>query len=126
MERNTKDLVAKVRAKYEKYPAILAPVLESIHCVSQQFLRTLETAGGGLDLTQMEDLIDLNQGLLETLGVSHSSLQRIINIFAQYGQSSNLSLSLSLSSTMYLRSAWQANRSRRGRVRLRPGASHSG
>jgi len=85
VERNTKDMVAKARAKYDKYPAIIGPVLESIHCVSQQFLATLDTAGGNLDLAAMEDLIDLNQGLLETLGVSHSSIQRIINIFAQYG-----------------------------------------
>ena len=87
VERNTKDLVAKVRAKYEKYPSIVAPVLESIHCVSQQFLAALST-DGNLDVAQMEDLIDINQGLLETLGVSHSSLRKIITIFAQYGESS--------------------------------------
>lgn len=84
VERNTKDLVAKVRAKYEKYPSIVTPVLESIHCVSQQFLAALETAGK-LDVTQLEDLMDLNQGLLETLGVSHPSLRKIMTIFAQYG-----------------------------------------
>ena len=85
VERNTKDLVAKVRAKYEKYPSIVAPVLESIHSVSQQFLAALST-DGNLDVPQMEDLIDINQGLLETLGVSHFSLRKIINIFAQYGE----------------------------------------
>ena len=86
VERNTKDLVSKVRARYEKYPNIVAPVLESIHCVSQQFLSTLQSEGE-LNVTQMEDLIDLNQGLLETLGVSHSSLRRIIDIFAPFGRS---------------------------------------
>ena len=85
VERNTKDLVAKVRSKYEKYPSIVAPVLESIHCVSQQFLTVLGREGS-LDVAQMEDLIDLNQGLLETLGVSHFSLRSIINIFAQHGE----------------------------------------
>ena len=85
VERNTKDLVAKVRAKFEKYPRIVEPVLESIHCVSQQFLAALGN-NGNLDVAQMEDLIDLNQGLLETLGVSHLSLRRIISIFAQYGE----------------------------------------
>ena len=85
VERNTKDLVAKVRAKYEKYPRIVAPVLESIHCVSQQFLAALGSEGN-LDMAQMEDLIDLNQGLLETLGVSHFSIRRIISIFAQHGE----------------------------------------
>ena len=52
VERNTKDLVARVRAKYEKYPSIVAPVLESIHCISQQFLAALGT-DGSLDVTQM-------------------------------------------------------------------------
>ena len=85
VERNTKDLVAKVRAKYEKYPSIVTPVLESIHCVSHQFLAALETEGK-LDAAQMEDLIDLNQGLLETLGVSHPSLRKVMTIFAQYGE----------------------------------------
>ena len=88
VERNTKDLVAKVRSKYEKYPSIVAPVLESIHCVSQQFLAVLDS-DGSLDVAQLEDLIDLNQGLLETLGVSHFSLRSIINIFAQHGESSH-------------------------------------
>ena len=90
VERNTKDLVAKVRAKYQKYPNIVGPVLESIHCVSQQFLTNLNSAGPQLDVAQMDDLIDLNQGLLETLGVSHSSLRRIIDIFAQFGKSRRL------------------------------------
>ena len=125
VERNTKDLVAKVRAKYEKYPRIVAPVLESIHCVSQQFLAALGSEGN-LDMAQMEDLIDLNQGLLETLGVSHFSIRRIISIFAQHGESSHSNTNHETKPFSLPRSPRETHRSWWRRVRLRPGPLQPG
>ena len=39
--RQTKDLVNKVKAQYDKYPSAVEPILEAIHGISKLFLETL-------------------------------------------------------------------------------------
>ena len=86
VERNTKDLVASVRSRYESHPRIIKPILDSIEGVSQDFLDLLETAGDKLDIRAMEELIDYNQGLLQTLGVSHPALENVLRICSTFGK----------------------------------------
>ena len=83
--RNTRNLVAGVRSRLESHPDIINPVLESIEAVSQEFL-ALYQSHDQHSLQKMEQLVDYNQGLLQTLGVSHPALQNIIRIFASYGK----------------------------------------
>jgi len=84
VERNTKDLVAGVRTRLESHPRIIQPVLDSIDAISQEFLSVLESEAR--DRTrELEELIDYNQGLLATLGVSHPALQSAITICASHG-----------------------------------------
>jgi len=85
VERNTKNLVASVRSRYESHPRIIKPILDSIEGISQDFLDLLETAGDSLDIRAMEELIDYNHGLLKTLGVSHPALENVIRICASFG-----------------------------------------
>jgi len=84
VERNTKDLVAGVRARLERHPRVVEPILDSVDAVSREFLGLLE-GGQQLDTAAMATLIDYNQGLLHTLGVSHPALQRVIDICAAFG-----------------------------------------
>ena len=84
--RNTKNLVAGVRSRLESHPRIINPILDSIEGVSQEFLALMETEDSDDKLAKMEQLIDYNQGLLRTLGVSHPALQNIINIVSSFGQ----------------------------------------
>lgn len=86
VERNTKNLVASVRSRYESHPRIIKPILDSIEGISQDFLDLLETAGDSLDIRAMEELIDYNHGLLKTLGVSHPALENVIRICASFGK----------------------------------------
>ena len=54
--------------------------------ISQEFLALLES-GAGDKIREMEELIDYNQGLLATLGVSHPALDNVIAICAAHGES---------------------------------------
>lgn len=89
VERNTKDLVNKVRRKYDSHPKIIKPVLESIDGVSETFLALLENleSGNSSNATyhEMEELIDYNQALLQSLGVSHPALQDVCHTVPQFG-----------------------------------------
>ena len=86
VERNTKSLVAGVRARFESHPRIIQPILDSMDAISQEFLALLES-GAGDKIREMEELIDYNQGLLATLGVSHPALDNVIAICATHGES---------------------------------------
>ena len=79
VERNTKSLVAGVRARFESRPRVIEPILDSMDAISQEFLGLLES-GAGDKIREMEELIDYNQGLLATLGVSHPALDNVIII----------------------------------------------
>jgi len=89
VERNTKTLVQTVRERYEKNPKIVKPILDAIDGLSETFLATMEkmTADGATQTiyNEMEDLIDVNQALLQSLGVSHPSLQSVCDILSQFG-----------------------------------------
>jgi len=93
IERNTKDLVTKVRTKYDSHPKIIKPILESIDGVSQAFLALLERLGSDTTSSsydEMEELIDYNQALLQSLGVSHPKLQDVCNTVSQFGMHGKL------------------------------------
>ena len=93
VERNTKDLVNKVRLKFDSHPKIIKPVLESIDGVSEAFLALLENMGSSNSTAtyrEMEELIDYNQALLQSLGVNHPALQDICNTVRQFGMHGKL------------------------------------
>jgi len=94
VERNTKDLVGKVRKKYDEHPKIVKPVIDAIGGISETFLATLEkidSAGESQEnYRTLEDLIDMNQALLQSLGVSHPDLQKVCQVFSQFGLHSKL------------------------------------
>jgi len=90
--RNTKHLVEHVRKGVKEFPEISQPVIDAIDAVSKDCLLTLERME---DEANSEDtrplyerlgtLIDYNQRLLATLGVSHPSLETVCRIAASNG-----------------------------------------
>ena len=74
---------------YEAQPRIVGPVLEAIDGVSRAFLGILarrearEAGEAGEEVEEatphqeMEQLVAINQGLLQALGVSHPALQQV-------------------------------------------------
>ncbi|XP_061458271.1 mevalonate kinase [Rhineura floridana] len=91
--RSTKILVAGVKDKLLKFPAIMEPVLTSIDAISQECEGVLEAMAehsSGEHYAMLEELIDINQHHLDAIGVGHSSLDRVCLITASHGLHSKL------------------------------------
>ncbi|XP_070545114.1 mevalonate kinase-like [Ptychodera flava] len=87
--RSTKVLVANVRKKLEKYPDIIGPILDSIEGIANTCEKLFADSGDNNDNTaaieELEELIDINQHHLASIGVSHPALQQVCQISAKYG-----------------------------------------
>lgn len=100
--RSTKDLVSGLRERYQQLPSIYELLFDAIGAISEESCVYLEKLyqiqAEAKDLATdsqkhycvLEKLIDLNQKLLVTLGVSHSSLDQICHMTAKYGMHSKL------------------------------------
>ncbi|KAG9339565.1 hypothetical protein JZ751_023456 [Albula glossodonta] len=91
--RSTKVLVAGVKDKINKFPAVMNPVLESIDAVSckcQQTLSEMATEPTPEHYDVLEELIDINQHHLNVIGVGHPSLDRLCQVTLGLGLHSKL------------------------------------
>jgi len=100
--RSTKDLVSGLRERYEQLPTIYSPLFDAIGAIAEESCVCLEKlyqiqaetkhigADAQEDYCMLEKLTDLNQQLLVTLGVSHSSLDQVCHVTAKYGMHSKL------------------------------------
>ncbi len=73
-ESNTGDLVARVRRLRESYPDVVDPIIKAIGRAVEGSRRAI--AGG--DLSTLGSLMNINQGLLASLGVSTKKLSEMI------------------------------------------------
>ncbi len=84
VSRSTKPLVEFVRSQRDDCPAVVDAIMSAMDAVSKTCLTVLEemsTLGTCSDqYHQLENLIDYNQSLLESLKISHPRLQEIIDI----------------------------------------------
>ncbi|XP_051777340.1 mevalonate kinase [Erpetoichthys calabaricus] len=91
--RSTKVLVAGVKDKILKFPAITIPVLDSINAISHECEKILgEMATGPTDkhYDVLEELFDINQHHLNVIGVGHPSLDKLCQITLAHGLHSKL------------------------------------
>ncbi|XP_025970373.2 mevalonate kinase [Dromaius novaehollandiae] len=91
--RSTKVLVAGVKDKILKFPAIMNPVLDSINAISQECQSVLEAMPGNPSpeyYPVLEELFDVNQHHLNVIGVGHPSLDRLCRVTASHGLHSKL------------------------------------
>ncbi|XP_030316755.1 mevalonate kinase [Calypte anna] len=91
--RSTKVLVAGVKEKILKFPAIMNPVLDSIDAISQECQSVLEAMPANPSAEYypvLEDLFDINQHHLNVMGVGHPSLDRLCQVTASHGLHSKL------------------------------------
>lgn len=91
--RSTKVLVAGVKEKILKFPAIMNPVLDSIDAISQECQSVLEampTNPSPEYYPVLEELFDINQHHLNVIGVGHPSLDRLCRVTASHGLHSKL------------------------------------
>ncbi|XP_076209210.1 mevalonate kinase [Aptenodytes patagonicus] len=91
--RSTKVLVAGVKEKILKFPAIMNPVLDSIDAISQECQSVLEAMPANPSpeyYPVLEELFDINQHHLNVIGVGHPSLDRLCRVTASHGLHSKL------------------------------------
>ncbi|XP_027224874.2 mevalonate kinase [Penaeus vannamei] len=83
--RSTKALISGVRERRERHPSAIDPILDSLDALAErgiQALHDLASATRDQDRAAahetIAELIEINQGLLCALGVSHPSLDRLV------------------------------------------------
>ena len=81
IERSTRVLVAKVRNTRKRYPHVVKFMMRAEREI---VLRAIDALKGS-DLQTLGDLMNLNHALLYGLGVSHESLERLINAARKAG-----------------------------------------
>ncbi|KAF8926351.1 hypothetical protein BGZ58_011268 [Dissophora ornata] len=90
--RETQVQVANVRKLQEKFPSVVNPVLDAINeiSVSCKELFAQDDVDRAHLLTRFGELVDVNHGLLATLGVSHPALEKVREISSKVGLKSKL------------------------------------
>jgi len=74
VKRSTGELVAIVHKRTKHYPSIIKPFLKIGGKIALRAVKALETG----DLHELGQLMNINHGLLYTVGVSDASLERLI------------------------------------------------
>jgi mevalonate kinase len=72
--RNTKELVTNVRELKDKHPNSINSVLNSMAKITDEFEKMFDEGA----LIRMGELFDVNQGLLDAIGVGHPKLSELI------------------------------------------------
>ena len=93
--RNTKALVAGVSERTLRHPDIMASVFGAVDSISKELSTVLQTpVADDIAITEQEDkleeLMEMNQGLLQCMGVSHVSIETVLRTTLKYKLKSKL------------------------------------
>ncbi|KAK8588917.1 hypothetical protein V6N13_087811 [Hibiscus sabdariffa] len=93
--RDTKALVANVLARKSRHPDAMCSVLNAIEAISDEWSTIIQShAVDDLCLSANEEklgeLMEMNQGLLFSIGVSHASIETILRTTMKYKLASKL------------------------------------
>ncbi|CAM0150075.1 unnamed protein product [Urochloa decumbens] len=93
--RNTKALVAGVSERASRHPDAMASVFHAVNSISEELSSIVELAAEDeIAITSKEDklaeLMEMNQGLLQCMGVSHSSIETVLQTTLKYSLVSKL------------------------------------
>uniref|UniRef100_A0ACD5V764 Uncharacterized protein n=2 Tax=Avena sativa TaxID=4498 RepID=A0ACD5V764_AVESA len=93
--RNTKALVAGVSERVSRHPDALASVISAVNSISEELSSIVELAvEDEIAITAKEEklaeLMEMNQGLLQCMGVSHSSIETVLRTTLKYNLVSKL------------------------------------
>lgn len=80
-EGNTGELVESVRLKKESYPSVINPIFQSIEQVTEEARYSLLEK----DEKKLGELMNINHGLLDALGVNTAELSRMVYLARQSG-----------------------------------------
>lgn len=93
--RNTKALVAGVTERAQRHPEAMTSVFNAVDSISNELSTVIESlAIDDLSLTENEEkigeLMEMNQGLLQSMGVSHASIETVLRTTLKYKLTSKL------------------------------------
>lgn len=93
--RNTKALVAGVSERASRHPDTMASVFNAVNSISEELSSIVELAANDeIAITSKEEklaeLMEMNQGLLKCMGVSHSSIETVLRATLKYNLVSKL------------------------------------
>lgn len=88
VSRNTGKLVAGVGELHKTFPVLFDGIFEAMHLLVEEAIKRYSQYDGNID--ELRKLFETNQGLLQTIGVSHPTLETILQISKQNGFSSKL------------------------------------
>ncbi|XP_052193166.1 mevalonate kinase-like [Diospyros lotus] len=93
--RNTKALVASVSERKDRHPNALAAVFKAVDSISNEVATIIQSsAHDGIATTErehkLEELMEMNQGLLQCMGVSHASIETVLQTTLKYKLASKL------------------------------------
>ncbi|XP_043695946.1 mevalonate kinase [Telopea speciosissima] len=93
--RNTKALVAGVSERASRHPDAMSAVFSAVDYISKEFSTIIQSPVHD-DLSviekeeKIEELMEMNQGLLQSMGVSHASIETVLRTTLKYKLSSKL------------------------------------
>ncbi|CAI9764292.1 unnamed protein product [Fraxinus pennsylvanica] len=93
--RNTKALVAGVSERTIRHPKAMASVFSAVDSISCELASIIQSpVTDDLAITEkeekLEELMEMNQGLLRCMGVSHASIETVLQSTLKYKLSSKL------------------------------------
>uniref|UniRef100_A0A2P2JUZ6 Mevalonate kinase n=2 Tax=Rhizophora mucronata TaxID=61149 RepID=A0A2P2JUZ6_RHIMU len=93
--RNTKALVAGVSERKLRHPDAMSFVFNAVDAISQELADILQSpAPDDLSINEkeekLEELMEMNQGLLQSMGVSHASIETVLRTTFKYKLASKL------------------------------------
>nr|AZB52798.1 mevalonate kinase [Centranthera grandiflora] len=93
--RNTKALVASVSERTLRHSTTMASVFNAVDSISNELAAIIQSpVSDDLAITEKEEkigeLMEMNQGLLQCMGVGHSSIETVIRTTVKYKLSTKL------------------------------------
>nr|QBM10919.1 mevalonate kinase protein [Swertia mussotii] len=93
--RNTKALVAGVSERTMRHQNAMAAVFNAVDSISSEMASIIQSpVSDDLAITEKEEklaeLMEMNQGLLQSMGVSHSSIETVLRTTSKYKLASKL------------------------------------
>lgn len=93
--RNTKALVAGVSERASRHSDAMASVFNAVNSISEEVSSIVELAANDeIAITSKEEklaeLMEMNQGLLQCMGVSHSSIETVLRTTLKFNLVSKL------------------------------------
>lgn len=93
--RNTKALVAGVSERTLRHPDAMSFVFNAVDSISKELSTIIQSpAPDDLSITEkeekIEELMEMNQGLLQCMGVSHAVIETVLRTTLKYKLASKL------------------------------------